>query len=175
MTYSVQLAVLSVLLFGAMEAQSTDDTQPTRINAVVLPSIHSSCPSANILESAKRNLSRAVQQSTPCGGPGWRPVVDLNMADPFQFCPSPWTLTLTPARSCMRPPTAAGCDSVSLTVSGGSYSHVCGRAVGYTSESPDAFADHDLTVVRGSGIDIAYLDGVSVTHGSPRQHIWSFV
>ena len=27
---------------------------------------------------------------------------------------------------------------------------------------------------RGNDIDTNYLDGVSLTHGSPREHIWSF-
>ena len=120
----------------------------------------------------KVNLS--LQTPSPCGGAGWRPVVNLNMADPSQVCPSPWIETLTPVRSCNKSTSAAGCDGVSFKVLGGTYSHVCGRAVGYTSGSPDAFADHSQTEVNGSDIDIPYVDGVSVTYGSPRQHIWSF-
>ena len=113
---------------------------------------------------------------SPCSGPGWRLVVDLDMTDSSQDCPSPWTETLTPARSCERSTSAAGCEGVSFAVSGGQYTHVCGRAVGYTSRypaSPDAFADHIFTTVISSHIDTPYLDGVSVTYGSPRQHIWS--
>ena len=112
---------------------------------------------------------------SPCGGAGWRPVVNLNMADPSQDCPSPWIETLTPVRSCNKSTFAAGCDGVSFTVSGGPYSHVCGRAVGYGRRSPDAFTN--FTGLRNGNINDPYLDGVSVTYGSPdmpRQHIWSF-
>ena len=55
-------------------------------------------------------------------------------------------------------------------MSGGTYTRVCGRAVGYTVQTVDAFTD-----LSGGGRDInlAYLDGLSVTYSSPRQHIWS--
>jgi hypothetical protein len=48
---------------------------------------------------------------------------------------------------------------------------VCGQVFGYSINSPDAFA-----AINGGAdtIDVPYLDGISVTHGSPRQHIWSF-
>jgi hypothetical protein len=48
---------------------------------------------------------------------------------------------------------------------------VCGQALGYSVKTPDGF--YVVSQNRGS-IDGAYLDGMSVTHGSPRQHIWSF-
>ena len=54
---------------------------------------------------------------------------------------------------------------------GMSYSHVCGRVIGYQYASTDAF-------LRGGQptIEAAYVDGVSLTHGplGARQHIWSF-
>ena len=45
---------------------------------------------------------------------------------------------------------------------------MCGRITGYELGVPSAF--------RGSShsIDTYYVEGVSVTHGSPRQHIWTF-
>ena len=45
---------------------------------------------------------------------------------------------------------------------------MCGRIISYQLGSPDAFNGPAL-------IDTYYIDGVSVTYGSPRQHIWSFV
>ena len=50
-------------------------------------------------------------------------------------------------------------------------SMVCGRAVGYAISSPDAFY---YSTMYGIDINGSYVDGVSVTYGSPRQHIWSF-
>ena len=53
------------------------------------------------------------------------------------------------------------------------YSRVCGRAIGYQYGSTDAFLNNLNGVVP---IDQPYVDGLStrITHGSPRQHIWTF-
>ena len=48
------------------------------------------------------------------------------------------------------------------------YSQVCGKAVGYQYGTPDA-------VHPSRNIDSVYIDGVSITHESPRQHIWSLM
>ena len=50
------------------------------------------------------------------------------------------------------------------------YSKVCGRVIGIQVASPDAFF-HGM----GSGINENYMDGVSITRGSPRHHIWSYI
>jgi hypothetical protein len=51
------------------------------------------------------------------------------------------------------------------------YSKVCGKIIGYQVGSPDAFHTHG----GRNNIDSRYVDGVSLTHGRPRQHIWTFV
>ena len=43
---------------------------------------------------------------------------------------------------------------------------MCGRVIGYQSASPSDF--------RQVTINDAYLDGVSITYGTPRKHIWSY-
>ena len=43
---------------------------------------------------------------------------------------------------------------------------MCGRALGYQYGHPDAF--------NGGSIDSHYVEGLSVTHGTPRNHIWTF-
>ena len=60
-----------------------------------------------------------------------------------------------------------GCSSVNFSVAEG-YSRVCGKIIGYQVGAPDTFGSH-----RNPTID-SYIDGVSLTHGQPRQHIWSF-
>jgi hypothetical protein len=45
--------------------------------------------------------------------------------------------------------------------------------IGFGSGSPNGFYN-GYGRNPGGGIDHAYLDGISMTHGSPRQHIWSF-
>ena len=45
---------------------------------------------------------------------------------------------------------------------------MCGRVIGYHVVSPDAF-------LPDGGINQAYADGVSITYGQSRTHIWSYV
>ena len=46
---------------------------------------------------------------------------------------------------------------------------MCGRVRGYQFATPDAFS-----VASSQGLDGHYIDGVSITHGLPRTHIWTF-
>ena len=109
-----------------------------------------------------------------CTG-GWTRVAYLNMTDPSQQCPSAWTLqtrSSEPRRLCGRTSSSvASCDSVTYSTFGINYSHVCGRVRGYQNGTPDAFWNQDSQTIEGY-----YVDGVSLTHGSPgaRQHIWTF-
>ena len=61
-----------------------------------------------------------------------------------------------------------GCSSLTFP-SGGNYTHVCGRARGYQFYTTDGF--HALS---SSTINDAYVDGLSITRGSFRKHIWSY-
>ena len=98
---------------------------------------------------------------------GWTRVVYLNMTSPSHQCPSAWTEITSPIRTCGRS-NGVGCDSVIFSTNGIQYSNVLGRVVGYQYGSPRAFS-------LGTGdIDSHYLDGVSITHGMPRDHICSF-
>ena len=151
-------------------------TTPSRVDPVVIESDNSqgSCPFSDTLKSARSNLKADIHQvflDSPCGGIGWTPVVSLDLGNPTHTCPSPWIESATPERSCIARNNENNCQGRSFPVSGLTYNRVCGRAVGYTLISPDAFADF---IYNHSNIDLPYLDGVSVTHGSPRQHIWSF-
>ena len=93
------------------------------------------------------------------------------MGDPSQQCPSPWSEASSPNRSCFAQ-VRDNCVGLRFPVSGGAYSRVCGRAIGYGKDTLDAFYNG---FGRNDGsINAAYLDGISVTHGLPRQHIWSF-
>jgi hypothetical protein len=51
---------------------------------------------------------------------------------------------------------------------GRQYSKVCGQVIGYQIGSTDVFANQQ------NSIDTGYVDGVSVTYGSPRTHIWTY-
>ena len=77
----------------------------------------------------------------------------------------------------------AGCASIQFPSNGISYSQVCGRVVGYQWASPDAVypgrysGETYGTVIDASHNDINsyYVDGISITRGSPRQHVWTLM
>ena len=64
-----------------------------------------------------------------------------------------------------------GCESVVYSTFGMNYSHVCGRVIAYQHSMPDVFLN-----LASQNLEGYYVDGVSLTHGSPgaRQHIWTF-
>ena len=98
------------------------------------------------------------------------------MTDSNQQCPSNWTLhdTSTSGRSCIRPNTITiGCASTFFSTGSVDYNRVCGRAIGIASISPDGY--REIGNNRGHTVNDPYVDGLSTTHGSPRQHIWTFV
>ena len=110
-----------------------------------------------------------------CGGTGgWRRVVYLNMTDRHTTCPSGWNMTGYSKRTCGRNSTRfRTCSSATFPLSGGEYSRVCGRIKAYQWGGTLAFNSfHNRYVTT---IDVAYACGVSVTHGTPRNHIWAFV
>ena len=129
-------------------------------------------------ESIHNDITTLINQHASstcgCGGPGWRRVAYLNMSDTTQTCPSAWELFTTPRRSCGRPSNAGRmtCYSVTFPNQGIQYSQVCGRIIGYQFGQTQAFVA--INKGRLNTIDGPYVDGVSLTYGSPRQHIWSF-
>jgi len=90
------------------------------------------------------------------------------MSDPSQQCPPVWQEVTTPHRVCGRSTTGPSCDGVTYSTGSEQYDQVCGRIIGYQIGSPTFFRGSSLT------INNIYVDGISVTHGSPRQHIWTF-
>ena len=56
-----------------------------------------------------------------------------------------------------------------------SYSEVCGRVIGYQYGTPDAVATTHVPISEHNDINSYYVDGISITRGSPRQHVWTFM
>ena len=178
------MAVTSfTILVQPAVAQGASTTFPLTYPAQVLRGDGSqTCPSEEQLEILRNEVENAtytlfgesvvpiLQGNTfSCGGTtGWRRVAYLNMSDSSQQCPSVWQEITTPHRVCGRNSTAGSCEGLNYTTGSEQYDQVCGRIIGYDISTPDAFHDSSLS------IDSIYLDGVSVTYGSPRQHIWSF-
>ena len=128
----------------------------------------------SIINSSVLLKLRGGYGSCHCGGPGWRRVAYLNMSDPTQTCPPAWELITTPRRSCARPVNASDrtCSSAMFSIQGIQYSQVCGRITAYQFGDPQAFVLEHVNIIQT--IDGAYVDGVSLTYGNPRRHIWTF-
>ena len=120
-----------------------------------------------------------------CGGVtgGWTRVAYLDMTDSSQQCPSGLNLVLSNdseandslIRTCRRAEGESGCSPVLYDTMNISYSQVCGRVLAYQNGTTNAFAfNRGGRVTWDTNINTAYVDGVSLTHGDPRQHIWSF-
>ena len=102
-----------------------------------------------------------------CGSGGrWARLAYLDMTDSTENCPSGFKLYQSGGvRACGRATSSVGsCTSVQFPSNGISYSQVCGRVVGYQYRTPDASSNHN-------DINSYYVDGVSITRGSPCQHV----
>ena len=109
-----------------------------------------------------------------CGsGGGWTRLAYLDMTDATENCPSGFRLYQSgEVRACGKATSSGGsCTSVQFPSNGISYSQVCGRVVGYQYGTPDA-ADPRAIM---NDINSHYVDGVSITRGSPRQHVWTLM
>ena len=112
----------------------------------------------------------------PCGGPGWRRVVFLNMTNTSHDCPAGLNFTTYSRRTCGRAHSDLfDCSSTTFSVGVSQYSRVCGRALAYRFGYNFAFYEYYAYGDRRS-INDTYVDGLSLTHGAPgsRQHIWTF-
>ena len=108
---------------------------------------------------------------TLCGkGGGWRRIASLNMKNSNEKCPSQFRMySQGGVRACGRPVTNGGsCVGITFSSKDIKYSQVCGKVIGYQVGWPDA-AD------ANRGINSQYVDGVSLTHGYPRKHIWTLM
>ena len=173
----ISIASFAVLAQPAV-AQGADTTLPLTYPGRILQGDGSqTCPSEaqrGITRNEVKNDTRSLLRGsvvpllqTSCGGStGWRRVAYLNMSNTSQQCPSAWREITTPHRTCGR--RSGSCDGVTYTTGSEQYNQVCGRIIGYQIGNTDSFG------TGNSLIDSYYVDGISVTHGLPRQHIWTF-
>ena len=131
-----------------------------------------SSPSGYYWVSNSNDSPTLVYCTMSCGTltGGWMRVGFLNMTNSSHQCPSGlMERNDSPnIRTCVRNEASAGCSSVELSTANIQYSDVCGRITAYQVGRTDDFR------VTNDDINSAYVDGVSLTHGNPRQHIWTF-
>ena len=106
---------------------------------------------------------------------GWTRLAYLDMSDSTENCPTGFKLyESNGVRACGRATSSVGsCQSVQFPSNGIRYSQVCGRVVGYQYGSPDAVQYNYNTA--HNDINSYYVDGVSITYGSLRKHIWTLM
>lgn len=185
--YAVTI-LFGLLLLGGQSAVGQESVAlPVIYNAATLQVDGEGCPNTDQEDAVKANISEDIRTllrgtvlpviqgnqgygACGCGGPGWTRIAYLNMTNTTQQCPSNWNLVTSPRRSCGRSNSnVASCDSAMfMSLLGVQYSQVCGRIIGYGIGSPNAFFSSTHS------IDSPYVDGVSITYGNPRQHIWTF-
>ena len=119
----------------------------------------------NSTVSGSREVYCAME--TLCGvAGGWMRTMYFDMTDSSASCPTTLRQINTPAKLCGR--TGAGCAGITYPTEGVRYSQACGQARGYQYYSPDAFGHSP------NNINSHYVDGVAITYGSPRQHLWTY-
>ena len=103
-------------------------------------------------------------------GGGWTRIAYLNMSDPHEQCPPGFKLyNESGIRACGRAALQQRyCESHNFS-SKIRYSQVCGKLIGYQYWSPNGLSSGT------SDINSYYVEGVSLTYGSPRKHIWTFI
>ena len=110
-----------------------------------------------------------------CGGHkgGWTTIVKLDTSK-GDSCPSEWTSITTPGASpkvvCRSGNDTGGCYSAIFATYNITFNKICGQVKGYQKGSTDAF----FTSTATKSINDHYVDGLSITLGNPRKHVWTY-
>ena len=170
------IVTVTVLILVGVHLISAQTFQYTNIPPVITYGDgSSSCPSEQQRASSRQEIQEKVasalglQPPHRCGAGEWIRIAYLNMEDPSQTCPSAWTeITNNGVRVCGRPPSSHNmCHGTFYSTGGRTFTKVCGRVIGYQIGHPDAFHSFD-------SINSPYVEGVSITYGNPRAHIWTY-
>ena len=98
-------------------------------------------------------------------------IAYLNMSDASAQCPDGWREVPSPIRTCQRQFNTS-INSVNYTSCGIPYSRVCGRIIAYQFGTPEGFLGYNGQ--NQETLNDAYVDGISIIFGHPRNHIWTF-
>ena len=111
-----------------------------------------------------------------CGVRGMVRVVNIDMTNPGETCPSPLTVYTANGKRLCGGGTERSCSSVTFPTFNYQYTHVCGRAVGFSYYQPCGLFFSKPGTGWYQPFDGAYVTGLSITHGAPgnRTHIWTY-
>lgn len=119
-----------------------------------------------------------------CGGykGGWTRVISLNTSR-GDSCPTGWTNDYSNGGRYCTGGQDAGCHSMKISTNQVRYGRICGWLRGYQRGSMNAFfpAAYALGTATGykpekasSSINGPYVDGISITVGELRKHVWTY-
>ena len=112
-----------------------------------------------------------VMNTTNCGNitGGWMRATYIDVTNENNTCPEGFNVIVVGStRMCTGSNTGGGCSSFTFPTFDVPYTKVCGRAHGYQYRSPDVF--FTANTLQG----YPDVEGLIITHGNPRNHIWSF-
>ena len=156
-----------------------EDSCPTRPVALQEKNVDESTIRSAIDSAISSFVQEAIDLGTPvlvpeCGEEKWKRIASRNMNDSTQHCPSAWTeIYINGTRGCGRPPSITsigGCSATLFSPRRETYQNVCGRVIGYEYRS----ACRCLFLWKNQTLNVPYIYGVSITHGSPHNHIWTY-
>ena len=119
-----------------------------------------------------------------CGGHkgGWMRLADLDTTN-GDTCPGAWINNANYNSLCTGTG-GVGCYSATFLVPY-SYNKICGQVRGFQKGTPNGFypyffsrgsapSDLYVPVSHSTTVDGVYVDGVSITLGQPRKHVWTY-
>ena len=105
-----------------------------------------------------------------CGDGVWMRIGFFDTRQQIAACPdSLMRQSLLNKCYCLRE-TRSGCDSVFFQAPGTNYSEICGMVMAWQYGSANGFGD----APSAATVDDAYAEGILITRGSPRQHVWTY-
>lgn len=99
----------------------------------------------------------------------WTRIYGFNMSNKDENCPPNWQRTERHGLVGCTSKINGGCSPIYIELGNTKFSSVCGKVAGHQIAFPDAFAVQDSKY-----IDKLYVDGLSITFGSPKQHVWTY-
>ena len=171
------LSIISFLFIViTLSLSKAEEQKPIPVRISTLVNDDMGCPQTGIL---KDTIQKKILDYPMCrcgSSNNWTRIAHLDMSNSSEQCPDSLDLITSPIRGCKRTNASSGTfESVIYPVHGGTYSHICGRVLAYQTGRAGAFYNYYERNLRS--LELAYVDGISLTHGPPgsRQHIWSFV
>ena len=98
-------------------------------------------------------------------------VANINMTRSNENCPAGFR-KVTASGKTMCGGQSSRCISTTFSSHGLLYSRVCGKIIGYQFGRTNGLQNYNS---HSGSIDTAFVDGIVLSHGSPRAHIWTFV